>query len=972
MASQPDGSQGGGVGAGLCSVCGALFKLVPSSGVLRRHGHGHGRPPCQGSGAPPATQPPPPSLDNTSGDLFEDSLSSLTTPSTITPPALDFRRPPRATLKRIPRGARQGAARLFEKRLNAVSRRPDDRGAWRDLLQFGGCLAQPLRGGKRNNLTSSILAQIDRVDRGQPAQEEGPGGIYRQGRKVRHHGADDLDREAARRASMKLDAGDVRGAVRMLCSDETLAPHTQANVQLLRDKHPPPPSHRRPFPPTTSAPMFITSDDLRRAIHSFSPGSAGGQDGLRPQHLVDMTDARVSGTLRDSLVTFTNLVLAGGVPLWARSCFFGATLHAFNKKGGGIRPIAVGLTLRRLVAKVACARATESCSAVLMPRQLGVGVKGGAEALAHAARRYLASMEPACILVKLDFTNAFNTIRRDAVLEAVARHVPDLLPFASSAYGSASDLHLGVVLESAEGVQQGDPLGPLLFCLALADPLSKLNADFISGYLDDIGLGGPADSIAREVKAFEKNTKEIGLHLNYCKCEVIGLSPSSRATWAAAGLTFQETKPETATLLGTPIHQAGVDDAVKAKRDLLESAVPRLKCMSGHEALFLLSHSLAIPRLQYLLRTAPCFLSKEPERFDDMIMNTLSTCLNIRLGSTERVLASQPVRWGGLGLRSATDLAPSCFLASVSASASLLDRLLPVRALSAPDGCRSQALTIWTAMSGSAPPTSSSDIALQRAWDDPICKSHSEMLISRANDADRARLLAGQATGSGAWLHALPSSALGLRLGDDEVRMAAGLRLGVQLVRAHTCVCGVPVAPNGHHGLSCKRSAGRHLRHRLANDVIARAFRSAEVPVEVEPLGLLRNDGKRPDGVTIVPWANGRCTVWDFTCPDTLAPSHINHTSRAAGSAAETAESNKRVKYSGLGNAYNFVPFAVETLGAWGPDALALSSALGSRLAAALGEPRSTAFLRQRLDIAIQRGNAAAIRGSIPAGEQSE
>ena len=62
---------------------------------------------------------------------------------------------------------------------------------------------------------------------------------------------------------------------------------------------------------------------------------------------------------------------------------------------------------------------------------------------------------------------------------------------------------------------------------------------------------------------------------------------------------------------------------------------------------------------------------------------------------------------------------------------------------------------------------------------------------------------------------------------------------------------------------------------------------------------------------------------------------------------------------------YTFVPFAVETFGAWGPEALAFSSEVGARLAVGTGELRSTAYLRQRIDVAIQRGNALAVRGTF-------
>ena len=47
--------------------------------------------------------------------------------------------------------------------------------------------------------------------------------------------------------------------------------------------------------------------------------------------------------------------------------------------------------------------------------------------------------------------------------------------------------------------------------------------------------------------------------------------------------------------------------------------------------------------------------------------------------------------------------------------------------------------------------------------------------------------------------------------------------------------------------------------------LVARAFTSAGIPSSKEPHGLVRSDGKRPDGITLVPWKGGKPMAWDVT-----------------------------------------------------------------------------------------------------------
>ena len=77
------------------------------------------------------------------------------------------------------------------------------------------------------------------------------------------------------------------------------------------------------------------------------------------------------------------------------------------------------------------------------------------------------------------------------------------------------------------------------------------------------------------------------------------------------------------------------------------------------------------------------------------------------------------------------------------------------------------------------------------------------------------------------------------------------------------------------------------------------------------------------------------------------------------------AEAKKRDKYTSLTSLYHFVPVAVETLGALGDEANTFLHELGRRIAAVSGDTRATNFLLQRLSVAIQRGNAACVLGTM-------
>lgn len=149
------------------------------------------------------------------------------------------------------------------------------------------------------------------------------------------------------------------------------------------------------------------------------------------------------------------------------------------------------------------------------------------------------------------------------------------------------------------------------------------------------------------------------------------------------------------------------------------------------------------------------------------------------------------------------------------------------------------------------------------------------------------------------------------------------------------------------------------------NDLIKRALATAGYPSRLEPKGLIREDGKRADGVSLVPWLHGKCLVWDATCVNTLANSYLKSTSKKAGAAANGAKVKKEKLYAKIIIDHEFVAFAVETLGSFGNDAKCFVDVLGKLLNDASGDSRAKSFFIQRISLAIQRGNIASIMGTI-------
>ncbi len=175
-------------------------------------------------------------------------------------------------------------------------------------------------------------------------------------------------------------------AIKALTS-EGAAPADEEVLEDMLNKHPQVSTPVIPLGPTP-LPIKLAESTVVKGVKSFP---APGPSGLQPSHLRETIlcpSPDYANRLLFSLTGLVNLLASGHAPPTILPNLCGATLIAIRKKGRGLCPIAIG---ESLTSKCLAFSARPSALPRFLPNQLGVGVKGGCEAIIHTVSSHFSS-----------------------------------------------------------------------------------------------------------------------------------------------------------------------------------------------------------------------------------------------------------------------------------------------------------------------------------------------------------------------------------------------------------------------------------------------------------------------------------------------------------------------------------------------------------------------------------------------------
>ena len=716
--------------------------------------------------------------------------------------------------------------------------------------------------------------------------------------------------------------------------------------------------------------------ELRRTVMSFPLGSAGGPSGLRPQHLQDciQRDVGIGGLLLTALDTFVCKALEGNIPQQCATFLAGAKLIPLRKPGAklAVRPVAVGECLRRIVGKVAM-QDSEVREAIqqMVPTQIGVGVQGACETTAIAIQNWVEQHvhQPNWAILQVDVKNAFNSIDRQAVLDAVHDRIPKLTAWTIFCYSTHSQLFLGTghPLTSEQGVQQGDPLGPLLYSLAWQAVVEKLPPQLLLNlwYLDDGHLIGDISTLEAALCSMADEGAKIGIVLNPDKCVIWGPGCANiNHTHQLAKIPVTPWLPDTGVkVLGLPVSYPsshGFAEVMFGKViDKVQESCQVLQSLGDPQTQhLLLRYCLDACTVMHFLRGVDCTqLQHQVQRCSNIIRRTWADVIGANNLSNEEWLQSTlPLRLAGMGIKDPlVVLAPARVAACLTFAVRARELDLPPESCMLPAdiirrmgdltdhlGPDSQPLEKWITSNIRISEIEQDHVA-QKWWTHKIHRARAAKLERLVPLRDKVRLTLQKMPATTSWMTVTPNEGLGRKIEGRDYRYILKWWLGRPIVdpACRTCpCCEGPMDMYGDHLVSCKHNQPLQ-RHNNLRDALANELQHHGLTVLKE---VAVGGSRRPADLGLPNFDPRGPTAIDLVIHHPLSLSE-NRSSDLAKASLKNAEVHKIRESQDICNAngWMFAPMGWHPWAGVGPHGAAIRTRLEKEIAGDLqGWPRRT------------------------------
>ncbi|CAI5533496.1 unnamed protein product [Closterium sp. Naga37s-1] len=317
-----------------------------------------------------------------------------------------------------------------------LAKHPDCPGAWAILQFLPRLTLQPLPEPVEGSRWTGIEGRLHQFQQGRWGELFEEAKVIPDIDNPTRHQADEAGPCA--RADGLMKKGNISKAVAALRTTP-LAEATPTTLAALQAKHPDAALPTSPYVTSyTLSALRVTPDDLREILKRCPNEVGAGPSGTCFEHLKD--PALASEEVLILLAKTVSHLLSTFQTQAVREVLLPSRLIALENPGGGVRPIAIGEAMLRIVAKAALKELSQNIREFFLPVQFGVSVTGGAECIIHADRSLLKEDETH-VALQLDIENAFNSVERPAFFQALSQsNLSSLLPLVRTMYEGPSRL----------------------------------------------------------------------------------------------------------------------------------------------------------------------------------------------------------------------------------------------------------------------------------------------------------------------------------------------------------------------------------------------------------------------------------------------------------------------------------------------------------------------------------------------------